>query len=303
MTNPIRIVDVFTERPFAGNQLAVVLNAEGISGDTMQSVAREMNFSETTFVLPPEQSDHAARVRIFTPAAELPFAGHPTVGTAWVLWKEGLVKDGGTSFILEENVGPVGVRLHSDGGRELIWMTHPPVTFEETIPDRALVASALGLAEADLAPGVPLQVATTGNPFLFVALRNRRAVDAASSDASRLNRIFAGRDSRAVFMFAVDGPGKLYSRMFAPHLPGISEDAATGSAAGPLGAFAVKHGLVPRAGMVSLTNEQGTKMGRQSFLHIELSYGGDRDIPTKIEVGGSVVPIVSGELTLPEASR
>ncbi len=303
MTYPIRIVDVFTGRPFAGNQLAVVLNAEGISGETMQSVAREMNFSETTFVLPPDERAHTARVRIFTPAAELPFAGHPTVGTAWVLWKEGLVKDGGESFILEENVGPVAVRLERDGGRELIWMTHPPVTFEETVPDRALVASALGLTEAELAHSVPLQVATTGNPFLFVALRDRRAVDGATSDAPRLNRIFAGRQARAVFMFALDGPGKLYSRMFAPHLLGISEDAATGSAAGPLGAFVVKHGLVPRAGNVSLVSEQGTKMGRQSFLHIELAYGSDRDIPTKIEVGGSVVPIVSGELSLPEARK
>jgi len=303
MTYPIRIVDVFTERPFAGNQLAVVLNADGISGETMQSVAREMNFSETTFVLAPDERDHAARVRIFTPAAELPFAGHPTVGTAWVLWKEGLVKNGGDSFILEERVGPVAVRLQRDGGRELIWMTHPPVKFEQTIPDRALVASALGLSEADLTPSVPLQVATTGNPFLFVALRDRRAVDAASSDASRLNRIFAGREALAVFMFAVDGPGGLYGRMFAPHLLGISEDAATGSAAGPLGAFAVKHGLVPRAGTVSLVTEQGTKMGRQSFLHVELAYGSDPDIPTKIEVGGSVVPGVSGELTLPEAKR
>jgi trans-2,3-dihydro-3-hydroxyanthranilate isomerase len=303
MTHPIRIVDVFTERPFAGNQLAVVLNADGISGETMQSVAREMNFSETTFVLPPDEGDHAARVRIFTPAAELPFAGHPTVGTAWVLWKEALVEDNRGSFTLEENVGPVAVRLQRDGGKELIWMTHPPVTFEETIPDRALIASALGLSETDLAPGVPQQVATTGNPFLFVALRDRRAVDKASSAASRLNRIFAGREARAVLMFAADGPGKLYSRMFAPHLLGISEDAATGSASGPLGAFAVKHGLVPRAGTVSLTNEQGTKMGRQSFLHIELAYGADRDIPTKIEVGGSVVPVVSGELTLPEARK
>jgi trans-2,3-dihydro-3-hydroxyanthranilate isomerase len=303
MSYPIRIVDVFTEHPFAGNQLAVVLNADGISSETMQAVAREMNFSETTFVLPPGERDHAARVRIFTPAAELPFAGHPTVGTAWVLWKEGLVKDGGRRFTLEEQVGPVAVRLQLDESRELIWMTHPPVKFEETIPDRALVASALGLAEADLAPGVPLEVATTGNPFLFVALRDRRAVDAATSDASRLNRIFAGREARAVFMFAVDGPGKLYSRMFAPHLLGISEDAATGSAAGPLGSFAVKHGLVPRAGTVSLINEQGTRMGRQSFLHINLAYGSDRDIPTKIEVGGSVVPVVSGELTLPEESR
>lgn len=303
MTYPIRIVDVFTTRPFAGNQLAVVLSADSISGEAMQSVAREMNFSETTFVLPAQNSDHAARVRIFTPAAELPFAGHPTVGTAWVLLNEGLVKGGDGRFILEENVGPVGVRLQREGGREVVWMTHPKVSFEETVPDRTIVASALGLNEADLAPGVPLQVASTGNPFLFVALRNRRAVDAASSDGARLNKIFAGREARAVFMFAVDGPGKIYSRMFAPHLLGIAEDAATGSAAGPLGAFAVKYGLVPRAASVSLVNEQGTKMGRQSFLHIELAYGADHDIPTRIEVGGSVVPIVSGQLSLPEANK
>jgi trans-2,3-dihydro-3-hydroxyanthranilate isomerase len=298
MTYPIRIVDVFTERPFAGNQLAVVLQADGISDDTMQAVAREMNFSETTFVLPPDQRDHAARVRIFTPASELPFAGHPTVGTGWVLWKENLVSS--DRFTLEEGVGPVGVRIQRDGGREVVWMSHPRVTFDETIDDRKLVASALGLGEQDLAPITPIQVVSTGNPFLLVALRDRRAVDAASSEASRLTRVFAGREPRAVFMFAVDGPGKLYSRMFAPHLLAIHEDAATGSATGPLGAFAVKYGLVPRADTVSLVSEQGTKMGRQSFLHVELAYGKDRDIPTRIEVGGSVVPVVSGELTLPK---
>ena len=299
MTYPIRIVDVFTERPFAGNQLAVVLQADGISAETMQSVAREMNFSETTFVLPPDQRDHAARVRIFTPATELPFAGHPTVGTGWVLWKENLVA-GAERFTLEEGVGPVGVRIQRDGRREVVWMSHPTVTFDETIEDRKLVASALGLTEPDLAPKTPIQVASTGNPFLFVALRDRRAVDAANSDASRLTRLFAGREPRAVFMFAVDGPGKLYSRMFAPHLLAIHEDAATGSATGPLGAFAVKYGLVPRAETVSLLSEQGTKMGRQSFLHIELAYGKNGDVPTRIEVGGSVVPVVSGELTLPK---
>ena len=264
MEYQIRIVDVFTARPFAGNQLAVVLSADGISGETMQSVAREMNFSETTFVLPSEKNEHAARVRIFTPATELPFAGHPTVGTAWVLWKEGLVKDAG-DFTLEEKVGPVAVRLQRDGGRELIWMMHPTVSFDETIEDRRMVASALGLTEADLVPNVPAQVASTGNPFLFVALRDKRAVDAATSDAARLSRIFDGREPRAVFMFAVDGPGKLYSRMFAPHLLGISEDAATGSGAGPLGAFTVKYGLVPRAGSVTLVNEQGTRSGPPEF--------------------------------------
>ena len=298
MTYPIRIVDVFTERPFAGNQLAVVLRADGISGEMMQSVAKEMNFSETTFVLAAEKPDHAARVRIFTPAMELPFAGHPTVGTAWVLWNEGLV--GGTERItLGEGVGPVVVRRQREGGKELVWMTHPAVRFKETIDDRGRVASALGLAEDDLVPNVPAQVATTGNPFLFIALRDRRAVDAASSDGTRLANLFAGRTARAAFMFAVNGPGKLYSRMFAPHLLGISEDAATGSASGPLGAFTVKYGLVPRAPTVSLVSEQGSKMDRPSFLHIELAYGKEGDNPTRIEVGGSVVPMVSGELTLP----
>ena len=300
MPYPIRIVDVFTERPFAGNQLAVVLSADGISGETMQSVAKELNFSETTFVLPADQRDHTARVRIFTPAMELPFAGHPTVGTAWVLWKEGLVKAGTRKFTLQEGVGPVGVRVEQGEGREVVWMTHPQVTFAEMIDDRALLTSALGLSEKDLAPGIPLQVATTGNPFLFVTLRDRQAVDSATSEAGRLARIFAGREARAVFLFAVESPTRLYSRMFAPHILGIQEDAATGSASGPLGAFAVKYGLVPRTETVSLVSEQGTRMGRQSFIHIELTFGSARDIPTKIEVGGSVVPVVSGELSLPE---
>jgi len=301
MTYPFRIVDVFTERPFAGNQLAVVLKAEGLSGETMQSVAKEMNFSETTFVLHAADRDHAAKVRIFTPATELPFAGHPTVGTAWVLWTEGLISGGADGFILEESVGPVPVRLDRDGGREVVWMTHPTVTFGETIDDRALIATALGLAEKDLEPSIPVQVASTGNPFLFVALRDKRAVDAATSDGARLAKLFINRKAHAVYLFAVDGPGRLYSRMFAPHLLGIHEDAATGSAAGPLGAFVIKTGLVPRAATVSLVSEQGTKMGRPSFLHIQLAYDRGGDVPSRIEVGGWVVPVVSGELTLPTA--
>ncbi|MDQ6885401.1 MAG: PhzF family phenazine biosynthesis protein [Candidatus Dormibacteraeota bacterium] len=303
MPYPIRIVDVFTERPFAGNQLAVVLSADGISSETMQSVATEMNFAETTFVLHADDRDHAARIRIFTPATELPFAGHPTVGTAWVLWTEGHVSAGAKAFTLEENVGPVNVRLQRNGDRELVWMTHPSVRFDETIDDRSAVASALDLTEKDLLATAPIQVASTGNPFLFVPLRDRRAVDAAASDKARLAALFKGREPRAVFIFAVDNPRKLYSRMFAPHLLGIHEDAATGSAAGPLGAYAVKYGLVPRAGTVSIVNEQGTKMGRPSFLHIELAYEKAGDIPTRIEVGGSVVPVVSGELTLPTATE
>jgi len=134
MSRPIRIVNVFTDKRLAGNQLAVVLDGKDLSAKTMQRIAQEMNFSETTFVLPPEDSKHAAKVRIFTPAAELPFAGHPTIGTAWVLADEGLVSGDATDFTLEENVGPVKVRSVKEHGRVLFWMTHPPLTFGPVFP-------------------------------------------------------------------------------------------------------------------------------------------------------------------------
>lgn len=160
----MHVVDVFTERALAGNQLAVVLGAEGIDSGVMQRVAREMNFSETTFVLPPDQPQHAARVRIFTPGTELAFAGHPTIGTAWVLFTEGLVPGRSLEFSLEEGVGPVPVRVE-EGPRGLtLWMTHPPVTFGAVIDDRARIAAAIGVSLGDLVPGVPLQVVTTGVP-------------------------------------------------------------------------------------------------------------------------------------------
>lgn len=296
MTHRIRIVDVFTEEALAGNQLAVVLDAADMPGELMQRVAREMNFSETTFVMPADDPSHAARVRIFTPGAELPFAGHPTIGTAWVLWQEKLVPGGATEFVLEEKVGPVHVQAVTGSGRTMFWMSHPRLEFGRTFERRADMAAALGLKESDLLPGVPMQVASTGVPYLFVALRDRRAVDAAISDAPRLGEVFQGEPEVAVFLFSVDGPGRLYSRMFAGHVVDIREDPATGSASGPLGAFAVRHGLVARAGEVSLVSEQGTKMGRRSLLHVKLGYDEAGDVPTRIEVGGSVMPVVSGNL-------
>src|SRR5437870_71990 len=180
MSRPIRIVDVCTVKPLAGNQLAVVLDGKDLSAKTMQRIAQEMNFSETTFVLPPEDSKHAAKVRIFTPAAELPFAGHPTIGTAWVLADEGLVSGDATDFTLEENVGPVKVRSVKEHGRVLFWMTHPPLTFGPVFPHKE-VASAIGVEESAIVHDVPAQVASTGAPFLFVALRDAGAVDSAVS--------------------------------------------------------------------------------------------------------------------------
>jgi trans-2,3-dihydro-3-hydroxyanthranilate isomerase len=283
---------VFTERPLAGNQLAVVLDAEGIPGDVMQRIAKEMNLSETAFVLAADKPGNAAKVRIFTPSAELPFAGHPTIGTAWVLFTEGLVPGGALEFALEEGVGPVPVRVERASGGLKLWMTHPAVTFGKVYPDRAAAAAALGLSEGDLVPDVAIQVASTGLPHVYVALKDARSVDAAVSEKKPLASVF----DEGVFLFAALGGNRLYSRMFAPHTADIREDPATGSASGPLGAFAVKHGLVKRSAAVSIVSEQGTKMGRQSMVHIKLAYAPEGDAPTLIEVGGSVWPTLKGEL-------
>jgi trans-2,3-dihydro-3-hydroxyanthranilate isomerase len=287
----VRIVDVFTDKPLAGNQLAVVLDGSDLTPKTMQRIAREMNFSETTFVLPPEDRAHAAKIRIFTPHTELPFAGHPTIGTAWVLSNEGFAH--GDEFTLEEQVGPVKVRCVRENGRSLVWMTHPPLTFGQVFPHKP-VANAIGVAEDAIVHNVPAQIASTGNPFLFVTLRDAALVDSAGSDPASVRKLLKSSGAHGVFLVAAHGPGRLYSRMFAVDIP---EDPATGSASGPLGAYAVKYGLVERGPKVSIVSEQGTKMGRQSFVHIELAYGESRDVPERIEVGGGVMPVLSGTLS------
>jgi len=293
LKHQVRIVDVFTEKALAGNQLAVVLDGKGLTAKLMQRIARELNFSETTFILPPDDPAHAAKVRIFAPTVEMPFAGHPTIGTAWVLADEGLVPGGKLEFVLEEKVGPVPVRGEKKNGGVVFWMTHPKLAYGEVLP-HSRVAAAIGLKEADIVESVPAQVASTGNPHLYVALRDAHAVDAAVSDHARLQTVLGADSAFGVFVFAVNGENRLYSRMFSLDIP---EDPATGSASGPLGAFAVRYGLVERAPKVEIVSEQGTKMGRQSFVHIEIGYDDDdADIPSRIEVGGSVMPVLKGEL-------
>jgi len=289
VTRQIRIVDVFTDRSLAGNQLAVVLDGKDLSPRLMQRIAREMNFSETTFVFPPDNAAHAARIRIFTPALELPFAGHPTIGTAWVLMDEGVVPKAQKEFVLEENVGPVTVR--ADGA--MVWMTHPKLSFGQVVPHKQ-VAVAIGVEESDIVNDIPAQIASTGNPFLYLVLRDAEAVDRAVCERPRLDKLLHGGDlAHGVYLFADAGPNRLYGRMFAPD---NGEDPATGSAAGPLGAFAVRYGVVERAPKVALVTEQGTKMGRPSTLHISLEYGDSKEIPERIEVGGGVMPVLRGEL-------
>jgi trans-2,3-dihydro-3-hydroxyanthranilate isomerase len=295
----LRWVDVFTERALAGNPLAVVLEADGLSATQMQAIARETNLSETTFVLPPQKREHAAKVRIFTPFVELPFAGHPTVGTGWVLLDEGLVGSDAAGFTLEEGVGPVPLRVDRGGGGVVLWMLHPPVKFGEVVEERVEMAAALGLTLTDLVPDAPIQIASTGFGFLYVALKDAAAVDRAVSSAEPLTGVLNPHGLPPVFLFAAVGHDRLYSRMFGPHgATRIAEDPATGSASGPLGAFAVRHGLIPRAAQVSIVSEQGTKMGRQSFIHIKLAYPAGAELPSQIEVGGSVVPVMTAELSV-----
>jgi trans-2,3-dihydro-3-hydroxyanthranilate isomerase len=294
-------VDVFTDRVFGGNPLAVVLDGGGLADGEMQAIAMEMNLSETTFILPPTRPDCAARVRIFTPRRELQFAGHPTVGTAWVMAVHGLVAGSPSVFKLEEGIGPVPVTLEGDPKQpSFIWMRHGPPEFGPEMANRAEIAVALGLTEADLIPGAPIQTGSTGSRFMFVPLRDRATVDRALLDVPKIIKALGDQPLVGIFVFAPDPDptvGRVHSRMFAPHTSGIPEDPATGSATGPLGAYLVKQKLVEASGPVSIVSDQGVKMGRHSRLHIRgVERGGAL---SEIEVGGGVVPVIDGRLRVP----
>lgn len=309
-------VDVFTTEPLAGNPLAVFPDASGLNDAEMQAIAREMNLSETTFVLPSPTRDPWPLVRIFTPTQELPFAGHPTIGTAYVLATLGRFPAGATEIVLHEGVGPIPVALEGDPARPAFaWMTHPPVRFEPPIADRAGIARALGLGPEDLlggASGPPVQVGSTGNRFLYVPVADRVRTDAVVIDPRDLaavldvtNRVTDG-PLIGVFMFTpipVTGSetvGGAYSRMIDP---GEGEDPATGSASGPLAAYLVKEGLVAgpstTPGTIRLLSEQGTRMKRQSFVHLAVDVDAAGGV-LAVRVGGATVPIIEGTLRLPD---
>jgi len=285
-----RVVDVFTKAPLEGNPLAVFPDGSNIDGPTMQKIAKELNLSETVFLLPPTRRDAAAKLRIFTPTYEMDFAGHPTIGASFVILDETVVPRGTQKFALEENVGLVPIRVEAqEDARPRIWLTTPPIEYQQTV-DRALCAKVLGLQLDDLLAPTP-QVLTAGNPTIFIPLRNKEAVDRAWLDRSGAIELRGG-DKRAlcVFVFTPTAEGA-YSRMFAPE-HGVVEDPATGSSTGPLGAYMMRTGLVSSPKFVS---EQGTKMGRRSLLHVE-THGHEGE--NGIDVGGYVTPLVEAAMTL-----
>jgi trans-2,3-dihydro-3-hydroxyanthranilate isomerase len=292
--------DVFTDHLFGGNQLAVFLDGRGLPLETMQAIAKEMNFSETTFLLPPEEAGTDVRMRIFTPAEELPMAGHPTIGTTFALARAGVIERGRKTFVFGCNIGAVPVDLTWAGDDlSFAWMTQQPPIFGDTIPDPARTAAVLSLSPAAVTgTGLPAQIVSCGVPFLFVPLTTRMAVDNVVVNGALLDTLLGETTTRAhgIFVFSSqpgDARTTVYSRMFAPEL-GVTEDPATGSASGPLGCYLVRHRLVPPERAGAMLSLQGVKMGRPSHVHIAIGLQ-DGEI-SRVQVGGEAV--LAGEATL-----
>lgn len=303
-----RVVDVFTNQLFNGNQLAVFLDGTGLTEQDMLAITRELNYSETTFVFPPSQPDTHAYVRIFTPAGEVPFAGHPTIGTAFVLATNQSIVTDTPQIILEEGVGPVAVRLSGEPTQpQFLWITLPPVTFQAPFENREAIAEALGLRATDLVEGAPIQSASAGNPFVYVPVKNKSLVDQVVIDMAKLHQCFQGVVPLKLYVFALEEQAEgqeqlsVFARMLKPYQGSIVEDAATGSAAGPLGAYLAEHELVPLQNETTLVIEQGTKMERPSFLHIHIQ--AQPGAALSVEVGGSAVPVYEGTFYLPPSTN
>jgi trans-2,3-dihydro-3-hydroxyanthranilate isomerase len=292
MKRAFQTVDVFTDRKFGGNPLAVVTEAEGLTTEQMQAIAAEFNLAETTFVLPPEDPAHTARVRIFTPKAELPFAGHPNVGTAFVLARMGR---GGDRLVFEEIAGLVPLDVTREAG--IVVATRlaapQPLTLIETVP-REIVASAAGLAPEDIV-GEPV-VAATGTKFLFAEVSSRAALGRASCNVEAFRTHLPMERTVGVHLYvaAAEHGADIQTRMFAP-LFGVPEDPATGAANVTLIGLLAHYDA--RADLsLSKTIGQGFDMGRPSLLDAAAEKKGGNVVATYI--GGRCVPMLSGAIEI-----
>lgn len=298
-------VDVFTDQPFGGNQLAVFPDATMVPPELMPRIAREFNFSETTFVLPPKDPRNTRRVRIFTPGSELQFAGHPTVGTAHVLACVGAIRLNGevTEIVLEEGVGPVPVRVRAESGRPVFTQLSVAKLPEVGPPPPSVeaLAAMLSLAPQDLVGDMmPPEAISCGTPFLFIPLRDRGAVGRARVKPDLFERTMARFWTDKVFVFALDAErpdSDVRSRMFAPSI-GVPEDPATGSAAVGLGGYLAARDA-RSDGTLRWVVEQGFEMGRPSILEVEADKRGGA--VTAVRVGGRSVIVCEGDMELPRS--
>lgn len=295
--------DVFTSQPFGGNPVAVIPEAQGLSDDQLQQIAREMNLSETVFVFPPTDPAAVVRLRIFTPTQEIPFAGHPVVGAFFVLGELGIVplKESVIRLMQECNIGLFSVEIQADGGQvDQVMMTQPKPEFLgplEEINDLYKVAVALGLSKHVIADAKwPLEVVSTGFPVLIVPVRTLTAVRSIMPDASaivELSRRFGVNGVMVFTTVTVEPSASVHARMFAPAI-GIPEDPATGSAGGALGAYLVQNGVVEVAPTTEIIIEQGYEIERPSRLLVQVE--SDDDVIQSVKVGGQCVMVAEGTL-------
>jgi trans-2,3-dihydro-3-hydroxyanthranilate isomerase len=284
-------LDVFTTKAYAGNPLAVVTDGDGLSRERMQAIAREMNLSETVFIQRPANNRALARLRIFTTTRELPLAGHPVIGTWFLLAELGAVpaREGSVHVMQETGAGILPVEIiFRDGRPASVTMTQKPARFQRARMPRASLASALGLRANDLEPSLPPEYVSTGIFNLMVPLAGRAVLKKIEMDMNALKRLLGSSGSMS-YCFAMGGPGKAFARGMLPWE--LNEDPATGSAAGSLGAYLVQHGRL-RAGH-SLDITQGVEMGRPSQIHVTVREERGRLVPL---VSGSAVRIFEGHL-------
>ncbi|MBN1362543.1 MAG: PhzF family phenazine biosynthesis protein [Sedimentisphaerales bacterium] len=282
------IVDVFAERQYAGNQLAVFRDAGGLSDKQMQRIAREMNFSETTFILSDDPRDDGYDVRIFTPVAEVPFAGHPTLGTAYVIRQE-LLGDPAANVTLNLKVGPIPV---TSADRDVLWMKQNQPDFGATIDSEA-VASILGLNESDIDARFAVQEVSTGLWFVIVPLTSLDATRRARTTKDKYHSLFETDRHAGILVFcpeAYSAHNDLNVRVFCP-VYGIEEDPATGSGNGCLAGYLVKHRYFG-SDAIDVRVEQGYEIGRPSLLRLR---AGRQDDSIDVNVGGRVVMVAKGQ--------
>jgi trans-2,3-dihydro-3-hydroxyanthranilate isomerase len=295
MTTPtFHIVDVFAETRYAGNQLAVFRNIAGLSDDQMQSIAREVNFSETTFIVSDDERDGGYDVRIFTPTAEVPFAGHPTLGTASVI-RRAIVGHAVERVTLNLEIGPIPVDFErQSNGSDIAWMTPKAAAFGDVI-EPSEIAPLLSITESDIDPDFPVQAVSTGIPFILVPLRSLDAVKRACAVKDRWLQWVEGRDAKSPFIFCrepVDPGNHIHARVFAPYY-GIPEDPATGSANCCFAAYLVRHRYF-RTSEIHVRVEQGYEIGRPSLIYLRAK---ERNGGIDVNVGGRVFFDARGEWT------
>lgn len=292
MTKECVFLDVFTDRPYSGNQLAVFPDAQGLADEQMQELANEINYSETTFIFDSTDPSADFEIRIFSKQFELPFAGHPTLGTAYAIMNIlDMGQKKGDRVNLKTKVGVIPLQRAND----VIWMRQNEPEFVAQYGNKEEIAGLVGLSPDDISDDLPVEMISTGNAMLIIPIKSLTAIQRAVGNINNLREFYRDKNSVGPYLFAletVNSSARVHTRFFAPH-KGIIEDAATGSAAGPLTAYLLKHKVFGES--FEIENEQGVEMGRPSTI---LMKGAIRDNKYTIEIGGKCAYVGRGEFVI-----